>query len=335
MTARNIQPKVSIVIPVFNGAHYLREAIDSALGQTYRNTEVIVVDDGSTDGGMTDAIAHSYGSRILYVRQHNGGVGSALNRGISMMSGAYFSWLSHDDVYLPEKIERQITFLKEECNEDTILYGGYHLIDSKSRLIDTVDFSRLYSRERLNVPLMPVMRGMANGCTMLIHRSHFGRVGGFDTTLKTTQDYELWYRMFRGADVRFCPGIYVKTRFHSRQTSRVLPEHLAECDRLWIAMMDGLTAEEMYAMEGSAYEFFERTADHLRRHSTYSRAEKHARQLATGEAQKAWNGQPARAKNPGKRLYQGRPRRAIRRLIHTLRSDGIACTATRLFRRLW
>ena len=72
-------PKVSIVIPVYNGANYMREAIDSALNQTYKNIEVIVINDGSIDNGETDRIARSYGDRIVYVKKENGGVSSALN----------------------------------------------------------------------------------------------------------------------------------------------------------------------------------------------------------------------------------------------------------------
>src|SRR5262245_7173783 len=101
-------PLVSIVIPVYNGSPYLREAINSALAQTYPNLEVIVVNDGSTDDGETARIACSYGKRIRYFAQDNGGVASALNRGLEKMQGEFFSWLSHDDMYTPDKIEKQV-----------------------------------------------------------------------------------------------------------------------------------------------------------------------------------------------------------------------------------
>ncbi|MEE0675231.1 MAG: glycosyltransferase family A protein, partial [Ruminococcus sp.] len=104
----NYQPLVSIVIPVFRGEPYLREAIDSCLSQTYPNIEIIVVNDGSDDDGRTDAIARSYGDKIRYYAKENGGVSSALNFGISQMRGEWFSWLSHDDVFLPDKTEKQV-----------------------------------------------------------------------------------------------------------------------------------------------------------------------------------------------------------------------------------
>ena len=80
-------PKVSIVIPVYNGSDYMAEAIDSALAQTYNNTEVIVVNDGSNDGGKTREIAFSYEDKIRYFEKENGGVASALNFGIKKMEG--------------------------------------------------------------------------------------------------------------------------------------------------------------------------------------------------------------------------------------------------------
>ncbi|QQS18926.1 glycosyltransferase family 2 protein [Candidatus Saccharibacteria bacterium] len=98
-------PKVSIVIPVYNGSNYLREAIDSALAQTYKNVETIVVNDGSTDGGATEKIAKSYGSKIRYYNKENGGVASTLNFGTQKMTGEYFSWLSHDDLYEKERLK--------------------------------------------------------------------------------------------------------------------------------------------------------------------------------------------------------------------------------------
>ena len=101
-------PLVSIVTPVYNGARFIGDLIDSVGAQTYPHIEVVVIDDGSDDGGATAAIAAAYGDRITCVRQTNGGVAAALNRGIAAMRGTLFSWLSHDDLYLADKVERQV-----------------------------------------------------------------------------------------------------------------------------------------------------------------------------------------------------------------------------------
>ena len=94
--------KVSIIIPVYNGEKYIAQSIESALNQTYKNIEVIVVNDGSSDN--TEKIVLEYGDKIKYIRKENGGVASALNVGIKNMTGDFFSWLSHDDLYYPNKI---------------------------------------------------------------------------------------------------------------------------------------------------------------------------------------------------------------------------------------
>ena len=129
-------PKVSVVIPVYNGANYLREAIDSALSQTYSNIEIIVVNDGSNDKGETRNIALSYGDKIRYFEKENGGVSSALNLGIREMTGEYFSWLSHDDSYKPQKIENSIRYLSTFENRDRLIVmcGSYISNGSSERV---------------------------------------------------------------------------------------------------------------------------------------------------------------------------------------------------------
>ena len=133
-------PKVSIVIPAYNASNYLAEAIDSALAQTYPNVEVIVVNDGSKDDGETERVALSYGDKIRYFLKENGGSSSALNMGIVNMTGEWFSWLSHDDLYLPEKLEKQIEFMYSLGIENSLLtrhifFSSYDLIDATGKTI--------------------------------------------------------------------------------------------------------------------------------------------------------------------------------------------------------
>ena len=106
-------PLVSIVIPAWNAERYIKEAVDSALNQTYPSTEVIVVDDGSIDG--TRAILEPYlaTKRIIYIYQVNKGLAGARNTGIRAASGEYIALLDSDDLFLPQKIEKQALVLKE------------------------------------------------------------------------------------------------------------------------------------------------------------------------------------------------------------------------------
>jgi glycosyltransferase involved in cell wall biosynthesis len=209
-------PLVSIVIPVYNGSNYLREAIDSALAQTYANVEVIVINDGSTDGGRTADVAVSFGRRIRYVEKTNGGVATALNRGVHEMRGDYFSWLSHDDVYYPDKIARQMATLGTIGDDKTILFCNYDVIDEASQLIGRGGIDHF----ALANPLLSIVGTYVNGCSLLIPRAAFGATGGFNESLRNSQDNELWLRMaMQGYPLRYMPDILIKSRRHAEQGS--------------------------------------------------------------------------------------------------------------------
>jgi glycosyltransferase involved in cell wall biosynthesis len=203
-------PKVSIVIPVYNGSSYLREAIDSALAQTYDNVEVIVVNDGSNDGGKTEAIAKSYGDRIRYFAKPNGGVASALNLGIRQMTGEWFSWLSHDDYYYPGKVENQIEFAKANPGAKVVLCNTA-IMDAAGHTVYE------YNRE-----VAPILRGATAhwqtwifACSLLIHKSCFDVIGMVNESNHTTQDIELVLLLLHHFDVYHLPQVLVKRRKHS------------------------------------------------------------------------------------------------------------------------
>ena len=159
------RPKVSIVIPVYNGERYVRYAIDSALAQTYDNVEIIVVNDGSTD--KTDEIVKSYGNKVRYIKKKNGGVSSALNVAIEKMKGKYFSWLSHDDTYEPTKIEDEIDYLRENnyLGKKVIVFSDYNLINTKGKIIGE---SRKDHEEIVKKPEYILLKGHINGLSLLI-----------------------------------------------------------------------------------------------------------------------------------------------------------------------
>src|SRR5688572_33231336 len=99
-------PTVSVVIPAYNAAAFIRETIDSALAQTYRDFEVIVVNDGSTDDTM--ARLREFGSRIRVHEQSNSGVATARNSGVKIATGSWIAFLDSDDLWMPQKLERQL-----------------------------------------------------------------------------------------------------------------------------------------------------------------------------------------------------------------------------------
>lgn len=233
-------PKVSIIIPVYNGANYLSEAIDSALAQTYKNIEIIVVNDGSSDGGATEKIAKTYGERIRYFWKENGGVSSALNYGIKKMTGEWFSWLSHDDLYLPKKIAHSVEQLNKQdksSREKTIVYTDGQLIKFDGTKIKS--FHNYFKEERVysgeEVAYAIACKGTLCGCCLLIHRSAFEAVGFFDEKLRYSQDSLMWYLLFlSGYGVYYSSHKDVSSRVHPQQVTNTRHE-LFYKDSLYVA----------------------------------------------------------------------------------------------------
>lgn len=218
-------PKVSIIIPVYNGANYMREAIDSALAQTYGNTEVIVVNDGSRDDGATRDTALSYGDRIRYIEKENGGVSSALNCGIRAMTGDYFSWLSHDDRYEPEKIARQVAHLAACEDRDMLIAmcGGFYLDKDSKRLRD-MDFHFPIGVIHTGMEVLDYLltHGVLDMCCLLIPKETFEDCAYFHEDLRYNQDALILYQIFsRGYRmVTFTDERDVAYRLHIAQTSK-------------------------------------------------------------------------------------------------------------------
>lgn len=191
-------PLVSIIIPVYKGYPYLDEAIQAALNQTYKNVEVIVINDGSPDNGKTRNIAQKYEDRIRYYEKENGGVSSALNLGISLMKGEWFSWLSHDDLYSPQKIQHQIEAISTFDDDHLIALSGSNFIDSKGNVIGNAKSRfapncKIQWEEALKSLLI---KGSFNGCALLIPKKIFNEVGTFNEDLRFTQDLWMWYNIF-------------------------------------------------------------------------------------------------------------------------------------------
>jgi len=253
-------PYVSILIPVYNGANYLKEAIDSALAQTYKNFEVIVINDGSTDNDETDNICLSYGNRLRYYKKSNGGVSSALNFALGKMRGEYFSWLSHDDVYYPNKLEKQIAALSNVEDKTQIIHGNYDLKNMTYGNISHMRQEEIYSAEQLANSVFPVLMTVIHGCVPLIHRSHFKRVGIFDETQPLTQDYDFLFRVLRGERSIFLNEPLVSVRIH-KQAGRISDKLFAEaCAVQYARFVTALTYDEIKAMFVSPKAFCYRIA---------------------------------------------------------------------------
>ncbi len=243
-------PKVSIVIPVYNGSDYLGEAIDSALTQTYPNIEILIVNDGSNDGGATERIARSYGDKVRYVSKDNGGVASALNLAIREMKGDYFSWLSHDDLYLPQKVERQMEIVRARADGRTVVYSNYATFAGSGGVSVPVSLKRI---EPEQFRYWITVENVLHGCTLLIPKEAFSECGTFQETLRTTQDYDLWFRIAGKYSFVLLPEVLVHARSHSGQGSIKMAEVvLDECNALLSGFVDNLAPKELIDGSGNA-----------------------------------------------------------------------------------
>ncbi len=234
-------PLVSIIIPVYNGGNYMKEAIDSAINQTYKNIEIIVVNDGSTDGGETERIALSYGDKIKYFTKENGGCASALNYGISKMSGEWFSWLSHDDVYYPQKVESAIQCIKQNNFTDgkTIIMCSSDVINASGEVVSRIKRPAKMGFYTSNEMFNRMMKGNGlNGCALLISKNAIDEAGKFSTKYVYILDWIYWMELCL-LDYGFFAydSVLVKNRKHASQVSVKKRNRLHEETRAYLLQL--------------------------------------------------------------------------------------------------
>ncbi|MDO8241159.1 MAG: glycosyltransferase [Candidatus Moranbacteria bacterium] len=257
MVTINFNPLISIVIPVYNGSNYVREAIDSALAQTYKNIEIIVVNDGSKDN--TEEIVKSYGDKVRYFSKENGGTTTALNVGIKNMKGSYFSWLSHDDMYYPTKIARQVDELSKLENRDTIIMSDLDGINEKYKKIYQTDYAKHIDKypPRLKSNIHPVIYNQTHGCTLLIPKVCFDTVGLFDESQLVAQDFEFFYRAFLKFPHKLISEVLVTARDSSkRQGIRSKSRGNEEYSALFISVINNLTDEDIKLLASDKLTFY-------------------------------------------------------------------------------
>lgn len=262
-------PLVSIIIPVYNGSNYMKEAIDSAINQDYQNIEILVINDGSTDGGKTEAIAKSYGDKIRYFKKKNGGVSTALNYGINKMRGQFFSWLSHDDRYYRNKISTQMNYLINNnlLNKKVITYTNYDVINEKSQVISETHFEVYRPNKK---PELAMLRGLISGTALLIPKDAFKEHGVFDTKYRCIQDYLLFFNFMKTYRFIHIPKITNSTRVHSGQVTNVNPKVIEENNYLWIKMQEETPDEAKIRLTHSLYDFYVRMERYLKRNLVFT-----------------------------------------------------------------
>ena len=180
---------VSVIIPNYNHAQYVGDAIESVLAQTYQNFEIIVVDDGSTDNSR-DAVAQ-FGDKVNYIWQQNQGLSATRNRGIREAKGEFIGVLDADDMYEPAYLDVLVNMLADNPDADGI-YCGYQFVDQHNNLLPQRE-SRLIPTEQLREALWDGNFLVPE--SMLVRRQCYETVGPFDHTLRACEDWDMWLRI--------------------------------------------------------------------------------------------------------------------------------------------
>jgi len=208
-------PKVSVIIPTFNRAHYLKAAIESVLAQNFRDLEIVVVDDASKD--ETSLIVRSFTQApIRYVRHDSKkGPGAARNSGIREARGEYIALLDDDDEWRPGKLEQQVALLDTLPARVGLVYTGFLKIDASSKRI----IAKILPKERGNV-FDALCRENFLGCsTVLLRRHCLEMTGYFDEELTSAEDYDMWLRISKEFSFEYIPEALVSYRVHGSQLS--------------------------------------------------------------------------------------------------------------------
>jgi glycosyltransferase involved in cell wall biosynthesis len=221
-------PLVSIIIPVYNSAAYIEDAVRSAVEQDYENKELIVVDDGSTDS--TPDILKSFGDQIIVLSQKNAGPAAARNHGLRRATGTYVAFLDSDDYWVPEKLRRQIDYLEKRPDIGAVYSrwkrwladegGGFRLPPispvSEPPAIAQGDSGWIYTHLLFDCRLLT--------SSVVLRKSIIDCIGKFDETLLRGQDYDYWLRLSRVTEIHKLDQELVLYRIHGDNIAVKYPD---------------------------------------------------------------------------------------------------------------
>ena len=209
------QPLVSVIIPAYNIAPFIGEAIQSVLAQTFTDYEIIVINDGSTDTVQLEQVLEPYLNEIVYLKQPNQGAGAARNAGVKAARGLYVAFLDGDDAWLPDFLREQVAFIQSD--------GGYDLVYADALLFGDARKAQgtVMQRDRSEGPVtfesLIGERCIVNTSSVLARRDPILEVGLFDVTLRNSQDFDLWARLAKRPESRmnFQKRVLVRHRVRS------------------------------------------------------------------------------------------------------------------------
>lgn len=199
-------PVISVVIPVFNGEKTIKETIESILNQTFKDFELIVINDGSTDKTL-DIVSNIQDSRIEVYSYPNAGLSASRNRGISVANGEYISFIDADDLWTPDKLEAQFQAL-QEYPQAVLAYSWTDYVDEFGQFVRRASHIAISG----NVyPRLLLTNFLDNGSNPLIRKQAFTEVGNFDESLFSAEDWDMYLRLaarYHFVAVPLCQVLY-------------------------------------------------------------------------------------------------------------------------------
>ena len=262
MTSR---PRVSVVLPIYNGERYLAHAIDSVLAQSYRSYEIVAVNDGSRDWSAEIVKRYLASHAIKYVEQENRGVAGARNTGIAHSAGELIALLDQDDVWLPSKLEKQVAFI-DAHPEVAMLHARVSCIDGAGRPISCKGW--IYVDDACGHCAEVLLSGNRIApMTVVIRRSCLDEVGVFDQAFAPADDWHLWLRIASRFPLGFLDSIVALYRVHDSNESK----NQLKMKRAEIAVMESFRSKhatqfrqmDRRAIEAKLGTFYHQTAELL------------------------------------------------------------------------
>ncbi|MGN0334583.1 MAG: glycosyltransferase family 2 protein [Lachnospiraceae bacterium] len=205
------KPLVSVVLPVYNGERYLESSIESCLNQTYRNLELLILDDGSTD--RSAEIAKHYeklDSRVHYHKNpQNLKLPRTLNRGFALAAGDYLTWTSDDNYYRPQALEKMVAELEKGNSE--FVFAACSIIDEEGMEHSTISAPEEYRSAIWNWNFV--------GACFMYSRKAYETIGDYDPELFLCEDYDYWLRMFSRFEISYLDENLYAYRRHGKALS--------------------------------------------------------------------------------------------------------------------
>ena len=271
-------PIVSVIIPAYNVAPFIRETLDSVFAQTFTDFEAIVINDDSPDTPQLEQALESYSGKIIYLKQPNRGAGAARNSGLRVARGEYVAFLDGDDVWLPDFLREQLRLIRSDDGFDLAYADAVNFGEGSFEGASNM----AYNPSHGEVMFLKLLCGECNivTSTVLARREPIMRVGCFNERFVNSQDFDLWLRLARDANARITYQQKVLARrriYRGSLASDPLRSFAGELAVLnSMRERNDLTAEEREALENT-----------LRKRQATVEVLKGKQELTTGDFKKA------------------------------------------------